>query len=367
MVKVFQVLGSSDFGGGERIAFDLTKGLKARFQFVILAPPGFFERKYKQEKVEVKTLTRRGGLRNVLAVRRFLAGKEPAILHAHGTRASFWARLAVVGLSNKPKIIYTLHGFHLPRRGFLSRWFLLALERCLNKLTDVLVCVSESDKNLVLKYRTISSKKIRVIKNGIDIKKFQISQDQIQQTKKELGLKDSFVLCSIGRLHPPKDFSTILKALKLIVARVQNVKLLIVGDGPLREPLEREARALGLNAHVEFLGFREDIPALINLSDIVVLSTHWEGLPLVPLEVGASKKPIIASNVDGVREAIINGKTGFLFKPGSAKDLAGKILKLFRSKGLRAKVGERGFEFISKNFSQEKMAGKYQRLYLSLL
>lgn len=363
MIKIIQIDSSSGFGGGEMVMFDIIKGLKDKLQFTVVAPEGEFLEKYKQMNLQIYPLWQGVLLKNILRIRRVIQKEKPEIVHCHGTRAAFWTRLAVIGLKSKPKLIYTLHGFHIIRKPFFVKWPLLLAEKILNRWTDVLVCVSEADKNLVLRYKTISPEKIRVIKNGIDIEKFQVDEELAKIEKEKLGLTDKFVLAGIGRLHPPKDFSTILRALKLIVSRVQNVKLLIVGDGPLREALEKEVKELNVENYVEFLGLRKDIPVLINLSDILILSTYWEGLPLTPLEVGASKKPIIASNIEGVNETIIDGTTGFLFKPKSAEDLADKILRLYKDEELRQKMGEQGFNYASKHFSKERMVEEYKNLY----
>jgi len=300
-------------------------------------------------------------------LRNFIRKNKIDIIHLHGTRAAFWGRLAVIGLKNKPKVIYTLHGFHIIRKRFFLKQPLILLEKFLNHWTDILVCVSEADKKLVLKYKTILPSKIKIIKNGINVNTFQANQNLIKKAKKELKLENNFVLAVIGRLHPQKDFSTILEALKIISSKISKIKLLIIGDGPLRKQLEREVKHLELDKYVEFLGFRKDIPVLINLSDIVILSTKWEGLPLVPLEAEACKKPIIASDVDGVREVIIDKETGYLFKPYSEEDLADKILELYYSKELRQQIGKKGYQFVLKNFSEQKMVQEYQSLYLSLL
>jgi glycosyltransferase involved in cell wall biosynthesis len=346
--------------------FEITEALKENFQFIIVGSPGIMLRKLSELGIGTKELKSKNPIKIIREIREIIRTETPDILHCHGTRTAFWARLAAIGIKDRPKIIYTLHGFHIVRRSFLSRFPLIILERFLNHLTDVLVCVSDSDKKLVLKYKTIPENKIVVIKNGIDVKEFQIEEELIRDKKKELGLEDNFIITTIGRLHPQKDFSTILKATKLVLAKIKNVKLLIVGDGPLKKPLEKETRKLGLEKCVNFLGAREDIPVLINLSDIIVLSTNWEGLPLVPLEAGACKKPIVASNVEGVREVVIDGKTGFLFKKNSPKDLAKKIVKLFESEKLRKGMGEEAFNLVSQNFNKERMVKEYKNLYQSL-
>jgi len=367
MTKIIHFTSWKGLGGGPSVVFNLVEGLKNQFSFLILAPHGVFLKEYSEMGIEVREMGNGNLVEFIKEIKKLLQKEKPDIAHVHGTRAAFWIRLSSIGLRDTPKIIYTLHGFHLLRKNFLIRWLLLILERLLNTWVDILVCVSETDKNLVLKYKTISPEKIKMIKNGVNIDKFKINSELVQKEKKELGIENKFVLCSIGRLHPQKDFFTILRAIRIVLTEAKNIKLLIIGDGPLRKSLERKAKDLELSGQVNFLGFREDVPVLINISDIIILSTKWEGLPLVPLETGACKKPIIASDVNGVRETIIDKKTGYLFKPSSAEDLAEKIIELLRSKELRRKIGENAFDFISENFSKEKMIEKYQKLYQSLL
>ncbi len=347
--------------------FDIVRGLKDKFNFKVIIPPGIFLKKYSDIGIGREELKQLSPIKIIKQLRNFIRKESPDILQAHGTRAAALAKIALIGLSPKPKLIYTLHGFHIIRRSFFARFFLLLLERFFNYWVDILVCVSESDKKLVLKNKTIASEKIIVIKNGIALERFQIRGELVETARKELALEDNFVLSTIGRLHPPKDFSTILRALKIIASEIRNVKLLIIGAGPLKRSLDEETEKLGLREYVNFLGSREDTPLLIKLSDIIILSTGWEGLPLVPLEAGAAKKPIIASDVDGVRETLIDGKTGFLFKAGAERDLAEKILKVWQSRELRETVGENAFNFISENFSKERMLKQYQNLYQSLL
>jgi glycosyltransferase involved in cell wall biosynthesis len=145
------------------------------------------------------------------------------------------------------------------------------------------------------------------------------------------------------------------------------VRLLVIGDGPLRQALETEAKSLSIIRQVQFLGYRDDIPELLNVADIVILSTNWEGLPLVPLEAAACKKPVIASDVIGVQETVVNGETGYLFKKGDAHDLAEKIKNLLENPELRRKMGENGYRFVIQNFSLENMVLRYDALYEKIM
>ncbi len=368
MIKVLQIDSYSGIGGGEVVMFSIVKGLRHKFKFIIAAPQGEFLHKYQALQLKTYPLPSKNFILSIKSLRHIFKTEMPQIVHCHGTRAAIWTRVAVIGLRKKPKLVYTLHGFHIIRKPLPLKWTLVFLEKILNHWTDALVCVSQADKRLVLRYHASPLQKIRVILNGINLKKYQISQAVIEKTKKELGLKKEFVLSSIGRLHPQKDVSTILRAIKILKekTKMRNFILLIIGDGPLKETLQNEAKNLGVKKMVRFLGFRKDIPVLLALSDVIILSTHWEGLPLVPIETGASKKPIIASDVEGVRETIINSKTGFLFQPKSAKDLARKILKLYSSEELRKKMGQNSFQFVSRNFNKKRMIQQYSTLYLDL-
>jgi glycosyltransferase involved in cell wall biosynthesis len=366
MIKILKIDTYSGIGGGEAVMFYIVNSLKRKFHFVVAIPQGFYFDNYKRLNIRTYEL-KASFFSGVFSIYKIIKVEKPDILHAHGTRSAILGRIATLFVKEKPKIVYTLHGFHIIRRNWLVKYGLLSLEKFLNKWTDVLVCVSQADKELVLEHKTIQPEKIKVIRNGINIQKFQVAQDIIRKTKEGLGLENSFVLISIARLHPQKDITTILKALKLIIVQIRNVKLLIVGGGPLKEPLENETERLNLRNYVEFLGSRQDVPVLINISDVVILSTNWEGLPLIPLEAGACKKPVIASDVEGVREVVINNKTGYLFKKGDTGDLADKIMELYKDKGLRIRMGEEGYKFVLNNFSKERMIKEYEKLYLSLI
>ena len=252
MIKIIHFTSWKGLGGGATVVFDIVNQLRDGFNFSIVTPTQLFSKKYSEMGIKLRKVADRGLVGSVRAIRDIIQEERPDIIHIHGTRAAFWVRSAIIGLKNKPKVIYTLHGFHIIRRIFFIRWPLILIERFLNHWTDVLVCVGEADKELVLKYRTMSRDKVTVIKNGIDVQKFQVAPELIESTKEKLGLKGMFVLCSIGRFHPQKDFSTLLKALKLVVDKIKNPRLLIIGDGPLRNLLEREARDLELNQYVKF-------------------------------------------------------------------------------------------------------------------
>ena len=367
MIKIMQLDSYSGFGGAERIMFEIVRTLRDEFEFVVMAPRGVFLDKLSQIGVETRILKNGNSVSAIKAVRAFIEDEKPDIIHSHGTRSASWARLALMGRKKdgRPRLVYTLHGFHIVRRRFFVRMFLMSIERFLNRWTDTLVCVSAADRNLVSKYGTAPPEKVQIVRNGIDIGSFRVSQAQIDGLRDSLGLAGCFVLCSVARLHTPKDFSVILRTLRILSSQQNIFRLLIVGDGPSRTPLEQEAKNLRVDEYTKFLGFRDDVPVLLNLSDIVILSTRWEGLPLVTLEAGACQKPVVASHVEGLAETVVDERTGYLFESGSEDDLAQKILKLFGSKDLREQMGRNALQFVSEQFSREKMTETYRSVYLS--
>jgi len=345
MEKIIQINSSSDLGGGPQVMWDIVDGLKDRFEFFILAPKGAFFDRYTN-----KDVLKGSFFKKVFKIRRVIKEQKPKIVHAHGTRAAYYTRLASIGL--KVKVFYTLHGFHILRKRF--KFVLLLAERILNHFTDTLICVSYADQELVLKNRAIARKKIKIIRNGIELDKFEVDKDLVELKRKELGLENSYVLLSVGRLHPQKDFLTLIKAAELV--KIPNLKLLIIGYGPLEEELKKQA-----SERVRFLGKRDDVPIFMALADALVLSTNWEGLALMPLEAGASRKPVIATKIGGVEESIVDGVTGLLFEKNSVIDLAEKIDKLYDMD--RQHMGEKAYQYIATNFTKQRMIKEHEDCY----
>jgi len=290
------------------------------------------------------------------------------IVHFHGTRAAMLGRMAAILTLHKPKIVYTVHGFHLIHSpNPLKRIPLLLVERLLNRFTDVIICVSHSDRKNLIQRKLAKEDKIKVIWNGIDIKRFQKVKVNRYIKKKEFNLPpDAFVITMIGRLHPQKDHQTLLTAFQQVASELPNAYLLIVGEGPLRAKLEQYTQSLGIEGRVKFTGLRRDIPAILAITDVFVLSTLWEGLPIVLLEAMAAAKPVIASDVDGNREVVVNEETGLLVPPGNPEALAQTIIRLAKEPQKAKEMGQKGLERAKRHFSMELMCQQIANLYTEL-
>jgi glycosyltransferase involved in cell wall biosynthesis len=291
------------------------------------------------------------------ATRRF----NPDMVSAHSTKAGYAARLACAML-RKP-VIFTAHGWAFTEGRTESKRRLLALvERLAAKTTTTIICVSEHDRELALKFKVASPEKLVLIHNGVDPAPL-LSADGTS-IGKELGLGEVPVLTMVGRLAPPKDPLTVLKACQLLQA---DFRLLIVGDGELRNKAEDFVSQNNLEHKVIFTGERNDVPEILSVSDIFILASQLEGLPLVIIEAEMAGLPIVASHVGGVPEMVEDGITGFLVPPRNPGALAEALQKLIKDAHLRQRIGLAAREKALNEFTFDNMLANTRRVYKEVL
>lgn len=372
-MRILEIVASSRGGAAEHI-FCITKGIdRSKFDLTIVIPEDNGNVKVSDlRRLRIRVVSfnvfNRFSLKEFLNLRDFIRRGNFDIVHCHGTRAALFGRLAAILLWRRPKIFYTIHGFHVVHyRNPLKKTFLLLLERILNHFTDMIVCVSHFDRESVIKMRLVRNDKVKTIWNGIDIKRFRnVSLDE-KVKKNELGIPpNAFLITMIGRLHPQKDYFTLISAFKLLQRGLSNFYLLIVGDGPMWEELQSYAKDLGLGDKIIFTGTRRDTPEILAVTDIFVLSTLWEGLPIVLLEAMAAAKPVIASDVCGNREVVINRETGILVPSRDPEMLAQTVIRLTKNRQMAKEMGQKGLIRVQKNFTLEEMVQKIVNLYSEL-
>lgn len=367
-MKILIVNRSSDLGGGNTISSSLAIGLDENifkvFSFFPQTGPAI-SMLDKTDSVTILTPQRSNVFFIVFFLFKFLRKNNIDIVHAQGTRAAFWAKLAFLFLRRRPKFVYTLHGLHIVHRPFYKRYPFLMLEKALNFLVHTLVCPSVSVQSAVQKHKIITKSKTVLIYNGIDIDKF---ATVAPLDKKTLGIDENcLIISAIQTLDFPKDVSTILRAQKIVKSHNKNVMLLIIGSGPLKGKLQNMAKKLKIKNSVLFLGDRTDVERILGISDIVILSSIYEAMGLCLVEAMAAKKPVVGTNVEGINEIVENGKNGFLVELGNSKEMAKSLLLLLNNQKLRKSMGEAGFEFIQDRFSKDVMIKAYQDLYKNCL
>jgi glycosyltransferase involved in cell wall biosynthesis len=280
---------------------------------------------------------------------------KPDLIHAHSTKAGLIVRFWSALLNFKP-VIFTAHGWAFTEgRKYWKRWLLAKIEKIAAIVTTKIICVSNHDKELALKFKVAPLEKLTVVYNGVDPKPFLNAQRNRTDSK--------VIVTFVGRLAPPKDLTMLLKAVKPLAG----IEVLIVGDGELRKEVEKYILKNGLSKKVFLLGEREDVPEILVNSDVFVLPSRWEGLPFTIIEAMMAGLPVIASKVGGVPELVDDGITGFLVPPGDYRSLAQAIQKLVDDKNLREVMGKNGREKALKLFTVERMLSETAKVYDEVL
>jgi len=289
--------------------------------------------------------------------------ESPQIVHTHLFKSDFHGRLAA-RIAGVPVVVSTLHS--------IDPW---AQERSLGRLygwtahfADRVIAVSEDVRRFHATYTGIPEEKLVTIENGVDIHRFAGLESAGRSVRKELDIDNAaLVFGVVGRLTPPKDHSTFLKAAALILQKAPQARFLLVGEGPLRKDLELQAQEIGLGNALIFTGLRKDIPAVLAAVDVLVFSSLWEGLPVALLEGMAAARPVVATAVGGIPEVVLPDKSAILVPPGDADALAQACLRLASDSATRHSMGQAGLERVVARYSIDAMIDRTAALYAKLL
>ena len=314
-------------------------------------------------KVNLIVIKRVHLLRNFLKLVRFIKEGRFDIVHSNMYDANTPARVAAK-LAGIPVIIAHEHNIENWKRKKEKM-----VDRLLANFTDKVVAVSQGVKNFLIEEEGIPESKIEVIYNGIDIKRFENVKVSMREKKKEFGIaSQEKVVGIVSRIAPQKGHKYFIQVATKILKSFPDTKFLIVGEGKrdLEGEIKKIVREQGIEKQVIFTGSREDIPEIISIMDVFVFPSLREGFGNVLVEAMACKKPIVAFDIPGVNEVIVNGKTGFLVSPGEVEVLAEKTNLLLKDREIREKMGEFSTQR-AKVFSIERMVEKTESLYDELL
>lgn len=312
-IKILHILPSLVRAGAERVVYDLSLGLpKDRFQSGILlfkdnGAGADWRTELVGQGVKIFSLRKRCLVDaiNFWQIYQEIKKFSPDIVHTH-LGGDIYGRLAAK-LAGVPVIVSTEHNLNVSESG-LAAYFKKITTRFAEKVFAVSQAVKE---DCIVRYN-LPLEKVEVIYNGIDLNRFQAKQKDISKP---------YVIGALGRLTTQKGFSVLIEAISYI--KNQNIIVKIAGQGELKNTLKKQIAKLKLESKVELVGLVEPVDFLSSI-DIFVAPSLWEGLGLSALEAGAMNKPVIASEIDGLRE-IINDKTGFLFPASQAKELAKQL------------------------------------------
>ena len=368
-IKVLEMIDRSFLGGGQITLLSLVKGLdKDKFEVMAASGGGgplvdeLGKLGVPHIPIDVRKLSGPGAAGRIAAV---LRGAAIDVLHTHGGVAGLYGRLAAKK-AGIPAVVHTLHGIHyLHYRNPLLKWAFIVLERRLSRFTDAVIFVSQADLRKGMKLRLAPAGKARLIRNGIDPAGMIPGFDRAAK-KIELGSDGRPLIVAVSRLHRQKGLKYLLRAVPLIREGIPAVKVVIAGGGPLASKLASAVRRLRIGESASLLGEREDAREVLAAADVFVLPSLWEGLPYVLVEAAALGKPIVASDIDGVREVVRSGETGVLVPPRDPGSLAASLILLLMDQDLAGKLGERARRDIPSDFALERMVRETEALYLEV-
>lgn len=313
-------------------------------------------------------------LRSLYRLFRLMRRERFTVVHVHTPVAAALGRVAAK-LARVPVIVYTAHGFYFheltsPRTRRVHVWAEKLLGR---SCTDALLTQSAEDRATAIQESLVREDRVFWISNGVKLDSFAVSPPP--GLRAELGLlPENRVVGFIGRLVSEKGVEELLEAMAEVVERVPKAALVIVGDTLTsdrdRRATERMRVALQRNhleTAVKLLGFREDIPQLLAIMDLVVLPSHREGMPRTILEAMASGKPVVATNIRGCREEVIHGVTGLLTPVRDPRALAEAIVYILGDEERASRMGEAGRRRARAEFSERAVVERQVEIYRQLL
>lgn len=379
-LKIFHIIPSLGNGGAEHLLMNIvSKTSRSKFSHTIfvLGPSRGFAPIVRQNGSEVIELNLTGKRPWFAATRRIIpiiSQQQPDMVLSYLYDASIVSRLASFANKNIP-LITTLHspsydletikaGNWSPRKVKV----LQKIDKFSAKLAkpDFVACsnyVAESYK----KSLDVDSSKIRVIHNFVPSKFLNGESNNSRQLRKSIEIsEDGFVYLTVGRLDPPKGQMYLMKAFQKVLAKIPKAYLVIVGTGPSERDYKKAAEELKIDSHTRFLGSRNDVGELLDITDVFVFPTLFEGFGIALIEAMAKKLPCISTNLDVIREIVDDNISGILVESKSVSGLAENMIKLFKQPQLRKELGDKAFQKVQACFSSDVIIPKWEELYLEI-
>ncbi len=277
--------------------------------------------------------------------------------------AMLWGKICG-RLARVPLILLWVHSSTLAGEGRLVR----LINRMTINMSDKIIALSNHHREELLRlFPKLKSEKLEIIPNGIDVRRF-TEKDPNPELLASLGIEGlRFRIGTVARMCREKALDVFLRAASIVVEAEPGAMFIHIGEGEERPGIERLASDLGLQGHVRFLGLRRDIPDLLNLFDIAVLSSNDEVFPLFLLEAMASELPVVSTRVGGIEDIVVPGETGYLVEPGDYEEMATCLLKLIRDQKLALKMGKAGKTRVLDLYRVEQMVTKMENLMKTLL
>jgi glycosyltransferase involved in cell wall biosynthesis len=247
---------------------------------------------------------------------------------------------------------------------FLKKILYILCDRLTQRFVNKFIVVSQSLQEFLIKEHGIAPDKVTKIYNGIELDQYKPNLGPIDKFRKEfLSREDELVVGSVGRLTYEKGHEFLLKSMPKVLESFPRTKFVLVGDGQLKLKLENLAKELEISQTCMFLGFRDDIPQVLSSFDVFVLPSIMEGHPIAILEAMAMAKPIVASDINGIREQIENRRTGLLVPPGDPQALAKAINQMLKDRNKARKMGIEARKRVDEMYDIKRQVALHEEVY----
>ena len=357
MKKILLTIGSSEIGGGQKVFLAcMREFLKKNCSIVVVVPNGPLVELIKPFNVKIY-IVNFNSIIALIKIARILHKEKADIINTYLTKCSFLFSLVNIYF-HVPLCCTLLNAITHEKLGKLQSRAYPFVYFLLSKLCDGIIVNSEQNKMHFIDVAKMNIDCIKVIYSGIDIEEYQGFQNQ-------RPIDHGFVLGAIGRLSPEKGYIYLIKALTYLTDI--DFKCIFVGDGPLRAELENYVREVNLDRRIKFIGFQTNVASAMSQMDVVIMPSLNETFGLTILEAFVLKKVVIGSDVGGIPELVINGKTGLLFPAKDSLALAEKILYVYNNKEEAQVMAMNGYEYFKKNFTSSIMAEKTMQYYEFIL
>lgn len=312
-----------------------------------------------------RTPLSRNNIRAFNQLKKIIAQNQYDIVHCNTPMGGVVTRLATKDTRKKgTKVFYTAHGFHFYKGAPLKNWMIYyPIEKWLTSYTDKLITISNEDYKLAIN-RNFKTKVEHIHGVGANTEKYYPTTSEFvtKQRLKHGYLPDDFICICTGELNRNKNQSTIIKAVPQIIKIIPEFKLLLAGNGPLRQELEKLIDENQLSNHVKLIGYRTDLESYVKISDIALSASIREGLGLNLIEAMLCGKPIIGSHNRGHKELISHLENGLLVGATSSREFAEAVIELYTNKKLHNKMQKNSLE-ISQKYTKENVTKELKRIY----
>ena len=379
-IKVLHIITQLEWGGAQDNTVYTCQNLdKKIFECFLLTTPGRLSEELSDESKRtyqlkyLQYLVRPiNPLKDILAlfeIIKELKRIKPDIVHTHSSKAGIIGRISA-RWCKVPVIIHSIHGFGFnSNQPHIIRWIFILLERVVSRWTTKFIAVSKNNITTGIDKGIFSAEKTVLIRSGVKTSRFsRVSDLDVKHLKDAEGIPiDSPILGTVACFKPQKAPLDFIRTCAMISHILPLVHYIMIGDGELRKSAETRANKFGISHKIHFLGWRSNIEAWLNVFDVFLLTSKWEGLPRSIVEAMLTGLPVVATSVDGNAEIIQHNITGFLVPPGDYGGLAGYAIKCLRDSNLRDRIGTAAKKSITDEFDIDNMVKKQENLYTKLL